>query len=374
MFNVTFATILENLGPDFALRIINAARQESDYLLTRYLPERRRTSYSVKGGNIRIVPTMAGLTGMDSPYPPGGQISVSKFLAETGKVANTMTLTEEVLREMQEIMIRNQAQGQSNKEYVAEVILNFTDKVLLQSHRDTFEWLRGQALANGAINWSYGDITLNVDYQIDSERMFSTRTTTSGEAYGESSSLYWEDRRKAHRLLDGQIEEEVMHIDTFYEIAENPANNIEILSDTDQTFRIRKLVGNNERPTTDSRETASIRTYSKEGSIIDASNPEQTQNVPFFPRGKVLYVGSADQSGFDISNVGEGATPDEDGRELGYTHIAPTTEGMGQLGRWLRVFTPEQRPMQLKGEGVTNGLPVVSEDAQLAVASTEMAA
>jgi len=42
---------------------------------------------------------------------------------------------------------------------------------------------------------------------------------------------------------------------------------------------------------------------------------------------------------------------------LGYTHIGPTEEADGALGRWARVYTPDDRQWELCGEGVTNGLP-----------------
>jgi len=47
-------------------------------------------------------------------------------------------------------------------------------------------------------------------------------------------------------------------------------------------------------------------------------------------------------------------------------------EGNGQPGRWARVYTPQDEPWQLKGQGVTNGLPVIENPEKLAVISTEM--
>jgi hypothetical protein len=58
--------------------------------------------------------------------------------------------------------------------------------------------------------------------------------------------------------------------------------------------------------------------------------------------------------------------------DLGYTHIGPTVEGGGQMGRWAQLFTPEQLPMQLHGRAVTNGLPVVETPEKIAIASSDL--
>jgi hypothetical protein len=57
---------------------------------------------------------------------------------------------------------------------------------------------------------------------------------------------------------------------------------------------------------------------------------------------------------------------------LGYTHIAPTVEGNGLPGRWADLGTPDERPWELRGRGVSNVLPVIENPDKLVVLHTEM--
>lgn len=370
--HVSFSEVLDQLGEGFELRIMNEVRRENEYLFNNWLPERTRSTYSIDGGSLKILPAMAGLVGMDSAYPPGGVMTSEQFLQETAKLAASVPFPEKMLREVQRIATVRRANGGNVRDYLADVILNFTDKVLRQGQMDTMEWLRAQAIIFGQIDWQYGDIRLTVDYQMDPDHYFATRTITSGDAYGEAGSVFWTDHRTAYRLLKGRVDEIAMHPDTYYEIISNDANNAEVVREEGDVRVIRRLVGSNERQSQDRRDTVTIRLYATEGSVIDPNNPETTKDFPFLPAGYVVYKGRPSNRGFSLDYIGEGATPDEQG-ELGYTHIAPTTEdGSMQGGRWARVYTPERRPMQLKGDTVTNGIPVLTEDDMLVVASTEM--
>jgi len=94
--------------------------------------------------------------------------------------------------------------------------------------------------------------------------------------------------------------------------------------------------------------------------------------MPFIRRNNMFVVGSGVNRGY---RVGEGSTPDpRSDLEIGYHHIAPTTEGNGQMGDWGRIFTPEARPWGLRGEGVSNNLPVIEGNERVVVATSDVSA
>ena len=366
--NLDFTPILKDLGPDFGFRIANEAKMPDRYAFNRILPERTLPRYDVKSGSMTIRPTMAGLVGMDSPYPPGGNISVSKFLEETAKIANSIPLTEVALRDLQAFLQGLTGNATASKELLAQTVLNFTRKVVVQAHYDTMEYLRGQALLFGEIDWTFNGIALTVDYGVPAGNLFATRTGTS--AYGGSASTFWADHRAARKLLKHNVQEILMHADTWDEILGNDVNKIQVISETGSQFRIRRLIGTNERESTDARDTLTISLYSDYGAVLDPADTKKTIDVDFLPPGKILYVGRNNDNGF---RIGEGPTEDPDAaRALGYTHIGPTVEG-GTPGRWARTFTPQTKPWMLVGEGVTNGLPVIDAPKKIVVLSTDLA-
>lgn len=366
----TFRDAIEELGVDFAFRIARELRPDSRYLLARILPPVNRMSYSVESGSMTIRPTMAGMAAMDSPYPPTGHVEISTFLEQTAKIASEATFTEKALRELQRLLVQLRMQGGSGKEAVVENLLNFTEKVLVQSHIDTFEWLRGQALAYGEIDWSFGGKRLVVDYGIPAEHVFDTRTGT--EAYGGSDSKFWDDHRAAIKLLGYNYNGPFMHPETFDEIVTNEANNITITQQEGNVFTLRRYreVQGNTVLSSDRRDQVTVTVYGVEGEIIDPNDPESTIKRPFLDPGRIIYTGAGQPNEF---RVGDGSTQDvESELALGYTHIAPTVESGGAPGRWARTYTPEDRPWSLVGQCVSNGLPVVENAERLCLVSTEM--
>src|SRR6185436_2771739 len=105
--------------------------------------------------NMIVRTTMAGLVGMDSPYPPGGTVELSSFLENSAKIATTNTLTEGALRQLQAMMRQMQFDGTLSNDFLAQEALNFLQKVVIQALMDTDEWLRGQALVYGLLNWTF---------------------------------------------------------------------------------------------------------------------------------------------------------------------------------------------------------------------------
>lgn len=367
--NVNFLEAIAALGQNAAFRIANAARPPANYLFSTLLPEENRNSYYVDSGTMTVRATMAGLVGMDSPFPPGGMAETSVFLEQSAKIAIDVGLTEKTLRAIQEMLVQVQIAAGNTKEALAQEALNFLNKVVIQAMLDRAEWLRGQALVNGAIDWTFNGLNLEVDYGIPSANFLTPRT--GNDAYGGSTSKFWTDVRNAQTALRYSVRAVIAHSDTINEIVDNDANAINILAQSVNGFSIRKYktMGGNTVPSEDARETIQLVAYDEEGEIFDPSNPSQTILVPFMTRGKLLFVGNNNRSGY---RVGQGSTDDPtQDLALGYTHIAPTVEG-GSPGRWARLFTPENTPWALRGQGVMNLLPVIEAPQKVVVATTDM--
>ena len=373
----TFADAIRELGPNFALRIANETRPAEDYLLAQILPPIELPEYDVSSGAMTITPTMAGLSGMDAPFRTGGHVSFSEFREGTAKITNTVPLSERALRKLHSIVQDAQLRGGNPREVVLNTLLNFVQKVIVQPHIDTAEWLRGQALANGSIDWTYGDIRLQVDYGIPDENVQDTRTIASGEAYSEANSTFWADHRAATKALGYSYNGPYMHPETYNAIIQNPANNIQVVANDGNEFTLQKrptdasgnLLGGESQ---DFRDRVTVTLYKEEGEILDPNDQNSTINVPFWPEGRITYVGTGNDNAF---RVGQGATDDAlTDLALGYTHIGPTTEQGGVPGRYAKAFTPQQQPWSLIGEGASNVLPIIESESKLAIISTELPA
>lgn len=369
---LNFQLALTTLGADAAFRIANAARPASDYLFNSILPERNVASYHVDSGNIIVRATMAGLTGMDSPYPPGGQVEISTFLEQTAKIANRVPLTEAALRQMQDFVMRLQLGGGNTTEAIVQNVLNFLNKVIIQSHLDRMEWLRGEALVQGNLLWTMNNKTLSVAYGVPAANFLTHRAGTAG--YGGSASVFWSDVRALRKALRNNVRAFIAHPDTIDMIRYNSVNALTTIAESDSTVTFQRYIGGtpNIALSPDSADRVTIVSYGREGEVLNpaAAPGAATVIVPFMPRGKLLAIGNNTQSAFI---VGTGSTEDpDDANALGYTHLAPTIEGNGAPGRWAQLYTPENEPWSLVGRGVTNGLPVITAPEKIAVGSTDM--
>lgn len=368
-----FAVALARLGANAGFRIANEVRPDSDYALNGLLPETNQPTYDVKAANMTIRATMAGLVGMDSAYPPGGVVQSARFMAESAKIANEVYMPEETLRQLQTILQQMGLTQNATVDYITNEALNFLNKVIIQPHRDTMEWLRGQALAKGAIDWTFNQKRLQIDYGIPSGNKLTARTISNSDAYGSASSKFWDDVREARRVLKYNVRAFYLNSRTMDAILFNNANAVEVLNQTDMAVTVRRLrtIGGNTVSSSDARDTVTFNLYDGEGEIMNPSNPATTTILKFIPDGKIIAIGNNLRSGY---RVGEGSTPNpEADRAVGYTHIAPTVEGGGRMGRWAELYTPEGKPYQLHGRAVTNGLPVIEAPEKIAILTTELA-
>lgn len=368
-----FTQALRTLGANFALRLVNEARPGSAYLLASILPERPMRSYEVKNAAMTVRSAMAGLVGMDSPYPPTGMVELSTFLERSAKIANQVVMSEEALRTLQEMMLFLSASGTSTNERMVEEVLNFTNAVIIQPHLDTAEWLRGQALATGAIAWTFGQTALNVDYGVPNANKLTSRS--GNDAYAGSASKFWTDIRAQNKLLRGASSIiRIAHPDLIDDIVYNEVNALQVVAMTNERVTVRKMISQNgtNTPSSDARDTVELIKYGLESEVIDPAAPSTTKKVPFWPKTKMVAIGTAVNRGYV---VGAGSVQPQE-YELGYTHLAPTVEGQGAPGRWARVYTPEDRPWQLIGEGAGNLLPVIDAHSisRIVIATSEVSA
>ena len=351
-----FTDALRSLGPDAAFRVINEARPGNTYLLESILPEHQLRTYDVRNAAMTVRSAMAGLVGMDSPYPPTGAVDVSTFLERSAKVANQVVMSEQALRTLQEMLMFLQLSGASTNERMVEEALNFTNAVLVQPHLDVAEWLRGQALATGAINWTFGQTSLVVSYGIPSSNQLTSRS--GNDAYSGSTSKFWTDIRSQNRLLRGASRIiRIAHPDLIDDIVHNEVNALQVVSMTDSAVTVRRMISQNgaNTPSSDARDTVELIKYGLEGEIINPADSSATTKISFWPKTKLVAIGTAVNRGYV---VGAGSRQPEE-FELGYTHLAPTVEASGAPGRWARVYTPDERPWQLAGQAASNLLPVI---------------
>ncbi len=362
-------------GRNPAFRQINEARPAADYQFAQLLPERQLPDYEVRAGSMTIRATMAGLVGMDSPYPPVGVVETSTFNERTAKLASTIPLTEEARRTLRRFAQTIGLAAQSDAQ-VRQTLLNFVDKLIVQPHLDTLEYMRGEALVTGALDWTFGNIRIFVSYGYPPANLFPNRT--GNDRYGGSTSQWWADYRAARAIHKGLVRAVYGHPDTIDQIISNDVNKI-ILTAQDfvtgtATFvrNVGMLATGPLIPSPDARDRTTIIGYGLEGDILDPANPGKTIGVPFLSRGKILVVGNPPPRGF-VVGLGSASAGPTTGLDLGYTHIGPTEEGDGALGRWARVYTPQDRPWEVRGDGVTNALPVIEAFDRVVVLSTDMA-
>lgn len=373
---INFQAAINAMGGAPAIRrIANAARTPADYLFATLLPERRLPTYQADDGAMVVRATMAGAVGMDSKYPEGGVVTLTTFLSELMKLAIQTNLSEKLRRSIRMLVERAVLDGGNAGAITERAILNFVDKLLLQPQWDRAEWLRGRALVADAIVWTFNGVDLALAYQSPAANFLATRTGT--DAYGGSTSKFWEDVKLARRALKGGLRIAIAHSDTIDAIIYNDVNAVNVLADGGPggEVRIQRFRGSLERPSTDARETLTLIRYDKEGEVLDlaaqAATPGATIKVPFTPRGSVLYVAANDGGGEFTVEEGTGSTDDGTRElELGYTHVGPTEEADGATGIWSRVYSPEDMPMQLRGQSVSNQLPVLTNRAKRAVSST----
>ncbi len=357
-------------GADGVFRIANEARPDGAYLLAQILPERNASDYTVESGAMTIRSLMAGMVGMDSNFPETGFMSVSTFLEQAAKFGNRVTIPEKTLRQIRKFL--RDVVGRTDQDVtraLATEVFNMVAKVVVQPHLDTAEWLRGQALFNGAIDWTFNGLELLVDYGFPTGHLMAERTGAAN--YQTSETQFWADMILARQLLGYPADfRGITHQRTVDALLENP--NMKFIAEQDgQNFKFIRTKGATDRADEDTRYTAMLTVHNLEGEAFDPANPKTPKKVQFVPEGKIAWItGQTDSRTY---RVGEGSTTDpESGLAIGYTHVAPTEEGQGRPGRWSEAFVPEGAKHTLVMQGASNVLPVIEQPKKVVVSHTEI--
>ncbi len=373
---IDFKGLLNAMEDNELFTLANEARPGDNYLLNAILPERPRRGYSAKAGSMTILATMSRLVGMDSPYPRGGAAKASSFEHKIAKTAIEMPFPEEYLRELRELVNDLINLQQDGHEVVLETMFNFTNKLLVQPLLDTAEWMRAQAIITGELDWQSDDIHLEVDYGIPAANFLTARTGADG--YGGSTSKFWVDWHAAQRLLKNRVRAVFMNSTTMETILYNPVNNIKPIRIDQENgifeFQRYTTIGGNVVVSEDIRDRFTAFTYDDAGEVLDSANPlsGETIDVPYVPDGSVVFIGQNDKKAFEI---GTGSTNESENTplSLGYTHIGPTEEANGRLGRWANAFVPQGREWQFIGQSVQNILPIIQRPELIVNATTDIA-
>ena len=162
--DLDFTQVIADLGGRLGFfEIARQTRAPASYLFNRFLPETVRPTYNVSAGSMRIVPTMAGMSGMDSNYAQVGAMDARTFMEKTAKLTARVPLTENALREIYAFSQALVGQGGDVRGWLRGEVEAIFNNVVMQAQLDTMEWLRGQALSVGTgINWRYDNVSLTV--------------------------------------------------------------------------------------------------------------------------------------------------------------------------------------------------------------------
>jgi len=178
---LNFQQVLAQLNTDTPLAIfnvVNQAKPADSYTLARLMPEIPSDSYHVTSGDMIVRTTMAMPTAMDSPFPESGVVETRHFSSEAFKFSSQVSLSEKTLRQIQAMTARLKTTVGPDValRQLATEVLNFSQKLLAQSHIDTFEWMRGQALTKGLLDWKYNGVWVEAKYGIPDANKLTART------------------------------------------------------------------------------------------------------------------------------------------------------------------------------------------------------
>lgn len=372
---IDFKGLLDEIEEDEITSIARDARPGENRLFNAVLPEQLKRGYSAGGGRMKIRSVMAKLVGMDSPYPRAAVMESESWEYKIAKMGVNIPFPEAYLRELRAIVNDVLNNTIDDEQQILETMFNFTDKLLVEPLLDTAEWMRAQALLTGKIEWQSDDIVLDVDYGIPADNFLPARTGNNG--YGGSTSKFWDDWHEIQRILKNRVQAVFMNTITLQTIMYNPVNNIKVVRQDDVAgvFQFQRYVNNNGVLTVsdDTRDNISIIVYDDEVEVLDDAYPGQgiTKLLPLVPSGAMMAIGRADTRTFQI---GTGNTQDSAATplSLGYTHVGPTEENNGILGRWAETYVPEGKKWMFVGQSAANVLPVIEAPDRIVNATTEV--
>lgn len=351
---ITFAGILAELNRADYVRMANQPINESEFVLASILPEVNKASYEAKRGSIRIIPTMAGETGNDSPYVPTGDIEIDAWSKGLAKFTANGVISENAQIEFQQMrdqLILAGNQGGAGT-YTRNFLINWLETWIREAFRQQNEYLRGQALSSGRLVLRGGTIDLGVP---DENRITGTYADI------------WKVLRTGNKLVDSGVRARLTSWDTLDQIIDAGGNGMAIVDEqvsaqgNVRIVRLRKLVNNSANFSTDVRDSTTIVGYKGKGKI---KNPEGGFiDAPYFPDGVISFVGNNQTQ--QVAQDGTVTTREA----LGHTHVGPTVEGDGQPGVWMNARVPDGRPYHVIAEGAERVMTVIEEPRKLVIAT-----
>lgn len=383
--NMTWAEIIAALSAGRQLiQIANTSPDAAEYISERWLPRVQMPDFDVEAGQMEIQTVMAGHVGLDSKLPKGSALQLSNFKGKIAKFGQSLELGEEEARQLHKYLLMaqaGQAAGRTVQDFMGEAGLNLYTKGPVQACDDTAEYLSLQALTKGKIDWTFNGRRLFVDYKVPAANRVSL---TGAQRLSGPESGFWAMLSRGEKAIKGSVGV-LMSQNTLQEVLDNPVHRIEILSDVYspqrnvRTVRIRKLprmvanadgtIGYTAETTSDQSTSATLIGYGREGQIVDPTEQGETIGVPMVADNVIALIGRNDSRQL----VSLSGTPIPE-NALGYVHVAPTVEGMWRgepLGRWGRLFTPEDDPYMLVAEMVENSLAVIRNSARLFIIESD---
>lgn len=352
-----------------------AARTPADYLLTRFLPEVNKPTYSWTAGGYQIRTTLAHIVSMDTPALGGGLIETTVASGQTLKSGFRENFPEAVLRDLQAWLAVDATTGGDR---AVQQVLNFYQKFLLQSQWDLRELARARFLSGtpGKVSLTaQNGQAVEVDFNLPSSHILTSRTGTSG--YAGTASKFWEDYRAARRLLGYAPMVGLCHPETADITVHNEANNI-AFDQANGEYRVRRFDRRDSAnvPTGDS---LTLLTYNKQAEVmrVDGSGNVVYDKVNFIEPGKITWIATGAPSmalDMELGSAEEPLSAEDRALALGYTHIGPTVEGGGAVGMFTDIYTVPDEPWALKAHSYANWMPVADNVKRIVVASTEIPA
>ncbi len=378
----TFATIIGSLNQARIVELANQPVDRGEYLLESVLPEERVADFTARTGSFKVIPVMAGLVGMDSPYTPGGYFEATSFTQGTIKSALRIELPEafqrEVMQMAQQIQLGNVAGNL--RDYLLDRFLNWLEVGGEQGLLDRREYTRGLALSTGQIQTTEGDGENKKTIAIDFELPASNRPAkfTAANGFGGTTSQFKSVVRTARRALRGGLRAIVMSDDTLNMILDNPAHGFVVTAESlspqgnIRTVQVQTAVyqgGQTITPAIDRDVNATLTLIGYSRTVNLRTTAGTLIETQAFPDGVVSFIGN--NSRLSRQTVQGGVV--QRINALGYTHIAPTVEGGLVPGVYLNAYVDPNRPWEIRAHGAQNFLPILEEPKALYIAQTDMA-
>lgn len=351
---ITFAGILAELSQVDYVRMANTPINESEFVLASILPEERKASYEAKRGSIRIIPTMAGETGNDSPYVPTGDLEIDAWSKGLAKFTANGVISENAQIEFQQMRDQLILAGNAGAAgtYTRNFLINWLETWIREAFRQQNEYLRGQALSSGRLTLRGGAIDLGVP---DSNRITGTYADV------------WSVLRQGNKLVEGGVRARLASWDTVDQIIDAGGTGMAVIDEqvsaqgNVRIVKVRKVVNNGGSFSADMRDSTTLVGYKGKGKIKDPDGG--FIDVPYFPDGVISFIGNNTTQ--QVAEDGTVTTREA----LGHTHVGPTVEGNGRPGVWMNARVPDGRPYHVIAEGAERVMTVLEEPRKLAIAT-----